>query len=229
MALANLAKFSGCYGQFVQIRQNYNLKWTSGSNDSLQSLQHFFNPEDTALSLESMLQAIKRMIRLLPPFMGQIVKFGCLIGLRSAEIVESVRLLNNTTENFRGHYYNPEHQVLQHYKFPQFLRQTKKAYISFVMKEQLSEIAHLGCKTPTWNAIRLTCQRRGIRCDMRYCRKIHATHLYQSGIPVEIIDALQGRAPANIFAKWYYKPSLDYKDRVLKSLHALEQEIDDDQ
>jgi intergrase/recombinase len=155
--------------------------------------------------------------------MGQIVKFGCLIGLRSAEIVESVRLL---AANFAGsNYYNPELQMLQHYKFPQFLRTTKKAYISFVTKEMLSGIEVLGCKTPTWNAIRLTCQRRGIKCDMRYCRKIHATHLYQSGIPVEIIDALQGRAPANIFAKWYYKPSLDYKDKVLDSISKLSSKI----
>jgi intergrase/recombinase len=36
---------------------------------------------------------------------------------------------------------------------------------------------------------------------MRFGRKIHATHLHQSGIPVEIIDALQGRTPASIFAK----------------------------
>jgi intergrase/recombinase len=53
---------------------------------------------------------------------------------------------------------------------------------------------------PSYNAIRLTCQRRGITCDMRY-RKIYATYLHQEGILVEIIDALQGRTPASLFCK----------------------------
>ena len=224
VALANLSKYCGCYRQFVYIRQNYNLKWTS-ANDSLQTLQRFFNPE---MSLESMFERIRAMIRVLPEHMGKIIKFACLIGLRPSEVCESVRLLNTLGSIDQRVYYNPERQCLEHFRFPQiFLRQTKKAYISFVTREMLSGIATLGPRTPTWNAIRLTCQRRGIPCDMRYCRKIHATHLYQSGIPVEIIDALQGRTPANIFAKWYYRPSLDYKQKVLDAVDKLKQEIDD--
>jgi intergrase/recombinase len=53
---------------------------------------------------------------------------------------------------------------------------------------------------------------------MRFGRKIHATHLHQSGVPVEIIDALQGRTPVSIFAKHYYRPSSDYKVKVLEAL-----------
>ena len=79
---------------------------------------------------------------------------------------------------------------------------------------------------PSYNAIRLACHKRGITCDMRFCRKIHATHLHQSGIPVEIIDALQGRTPANIFAKHYYGPSLDYRQKVLDALNKLQMEIE---
>jgi intergrase/recombinase len=60
---------------------------------------------------------------------------------------------------------------------------------------------------------------------MRFGRKIHATHLHQSGIPVEIIDALQGRTPASIFAKHYYRPSLDYKVQVLQALEKLQKEL----
>jgi hypothetical protein len=61
-ALAALSKYSGQYDQFMQMRQNYNLRWTVGS-DAFQVLQRFFNPE---LSLDHMLQQIKEMIRLLP-------------------------------------------------------------------------------------------------------------------------------------------------------------------
>jgi hypothetical protein len=56
-ALANLAKFTGRYQKFVQIRQNYNLKWSKG--DSVQSFHRFFNEE---LSFDKMLQRIREMI-----------------------------------------------------------------------------------------------------------------------------------------------------------------------
>ena len=61
-ALANLAKYTGQYDKWMQMRQRYNLKCTSGT-ESLQSFNRFFNPD---LSLETMLQRIKEMMRFLP-------------------------------------------------------------------------------------------------------------------------------------------------------------------
>lgn len=70
--------------------------------------------------------------------MSQIIKFDCLVGLRPAEIVESVRLINKG--EFYPTYYNEEHQALEHFRFPKiFLRQTKKAFISFVTPEMIAE------------------------------------------------------------------------------------------
>jgi hypothetical protein len=74
------------------------------------------------------------MVSKTPRIMGQIVKFACLTGLRPAEAAESVRRINDKDEFAR--YYNPERQALEHIIFPSvFLRQTKKAYISFVTHE----------------------------------------------------------------------------------------------
>jgi intergrase/recombinase len=50
---------------------------------------------------------------------------------------------------------------------------------------------------------------------MKYCRKIFASHLRQSGIESEIIDLLQGRVPKTLFARHYFIPSLDYRAKVL--------------
>jgi hypothetical protein len=61
-ALANLAKYQGRYQVFLEIRQRYALKWTSGNN-SLQSLHRFFNPD---LTLDIMLQQIRQMIQKTP-------------------------------------------------------------------------------------------------------------------------------------------------------------------
>jgi hypothetical protein len=220
-SLAAWSKFTGSYEQWQQIKRRYSLHWTNG-NESLQTLQRFFNPD---LTLEIMIQKVRQMIDVLPPTtMAEIVKFGCLVGLRSAEICESVRLINDK-ETF-AQYYDPVQQSLLHYKFKQFLRTTKKAWISFITKDQLSGIANLGPKTPSWTAIRSTCRRRHVDCSMRYCRKIHATYLHQQGIPADIIDALQGRTPASIFAKHYYRPSLDYRIKVLDAIDKLKERLE---
>lgn len=72
--------------------------------------------------------------------MARIIKFACIIGLRPSEVVECVRLLNSS--NIR-HYYNRERQALEHYRFPSiFLRQTKKAYVSFVTPEMLELVGN---------------------------------------------------------------------------------------
>ena len=56
--------------------------------------------------------------------MGQIVRFGVLTGLRPAETVESVKLINN--ELTFSKYYNTDNQTLEHFRFPDiFLRDTK--------------------------------------------------------------------------------------------------------
>jgi hypothetical protein len=80
---------------------------------------------------------------------------------------------------------------LEHLRFPDiFIRQTKKAYISFVDPE-IIEFAKNGCDSKiSYNAIMLASSRkRGIKMDMRFCRKIYASHLRQSGIESEIVDA----------------------------------------
>jgi intergrase/recombinase len=220
-ALANLAKYQGRYQVFLEIRQRYALKWTSGNN-ALQSLQRFFNPD---LSLETMIQKVKEMMRLLPPLMGKIIKFGVLVGLRSGEIIESVRLINDK-EAFKN-YYDPSSQTLQHYRFPQqFLRQTKKAYISFVTPEMITELASgISPAIPSYNAIRLTCQRKKITCDMHFTRKLFASFLRQQGIQPELIDMLQGRVPPSVLTRHYLVPGLDYKTQVLEAVDKLRKQL----
>lgn len=40
-----------------------------------------------------------------------------------------------------------EQQALEHFRFPQFLRATKKAYLSYLSIDNYHAIANLGCKT----------------------------------------------------------------------------------
>ena len=221
-ALANLSKYQGRYDRWQQIRRNHSLHWAK--TDSTTHLQRFF---DEGLTLDTMLSRIREMMSVLPTSMSKIIKFGVLVGLRSSEIIESVRLINNNDKEAFTKYYNSEQMTLSHFKFPEiYLRTTKKAFLSFVTPDMLSIVQNLDKKIPSINAISHACQRRHIPCNTRYCRKIYATYLHEKGIPVEIIDALQGRTPTSIFAKHYYKPSLSYKQKVLDALNELRKQIE---
>ncbi|HEX6281291.1 MAG TPA: integrase [Nitrososphaera sp.] len=222
-ALAALSKYTGRYDLFLKIKERYNLKWTSGK-ESLQTFERFFNDE---LNYNTILQRIRQMISNTSTQMAQIIKVDCLTGLRPSEAVQSVKLLNADREvRAFEKYYNPERQALEHFKFPEvFLRRTKKAYLSFLSPEML-DIARNIHFIPSYNAIRLACRRKGINMDMRYCRKIFSSHLRQSGIESEIIDLLQGRVPNSVFARHYFTPSLDYRDKVINALNKLKEQIE---
>jgi hypothetical protein len=223
VALANLAKFQGRYERFLELKKRYALKWSS--SNSTQYFERFFN---VGLTLDIMLQRIRQMIAKLPVQMGQIIKFGCLVGLRASEIIDSVRLLNNVPQGTL--YYNPERQCLEHFRFPDiFLRQTKKAYISFITLDQLSAIGILDCKTLvpiTLNAITLACRRKGVKMEMHLCRKIFASWLInKSGIDSTTVDMLQGRCPQSVLVRHYQTPESNLSSRILDSLDRLNQAI----
>ena len=179
------------------------------------------------MSLESMLQQIAKMISNAPRIMAQIIKFACLTGLRPAEAVESVRLINDKEEFTR--YYNPDPQALEHFRFPSvFLRQTKKAYISFVTPEMVDMVRYTKASSsiPTYNAIRLTCRRKGVYMDMRYCRKIFASWLHNNGVFDVLIDLLQGRVGKSVLVNHYLQPGQDYRSKILDAVNGLKLEIE---
>lgn len=213
-ALANLAKFQGCYDEWMQIKRRYNLRWSKGV-DAMAAFEKFFDP---SMSVEAMIARVKAMIHVLPPHMGKVVRFAAITGLRPSEACESVMLLNNNSGGGKKglpigtpltlspngekvsligetlNYYNQEQQCLEHFRFPaQFLRQTKKAYLSFITLDNLQPIVNLGGKSPSWNAIRSQCSVRGVKMEMHLTRKIFASHLSACGIQSEVIDFLQGR------------------------------------
>jgi len=161
--------------------------------------------------------------------MGQIVRFGCLVDLRSSETLQSVKLINDK-EAF-AKYYDVEQMILQNYKFPSiFLRQTKKAFVSFVTPSMI-DIVKKGSfgipkNLPTYNALRLTCQRKGITCDLRFARKIQASWLHRYNVPDVMIDLLQGRVGKSVLVNHYLAPSLDHKAKVLQALEKLKEDIE---
>jgi intergrase/recombinase len=135
-----------------------------------------------------------------------------------------VRLLNSCDAD-PNRYYNPERQALEHFRFPHlFLRQTKKAYISFVTPQMLELVGGIP-PAISYNAVRLACYYAGIKCDLRFARKIFASWLRKEGIQPEAIDLLQGRVSQSILTRHYLVPQNTLRDDVLRALEKLSAQL----
>jgi hypothetical protein len=94
-ALATLSKYVGCYNQWKDIRERYQLKWPIG--DSLQAFNDISNSEK---NLSSMLHWLKDTVTTLPKSYSNILVYDALTGLRPDEACQSVRLIHNHLDNY---------------------------------------------------------------------------------------------------------------------------------
>ena len=134
-ALSCLAKYTGRCDQLLQLRQCYNLKWSTGT-EKLDAFERFFDDNKT---LDAMLQWLRQVVQQMPKPYSNFFAFCTLTGLRASECVSCIRLINEP-DSFRT-YYNEGRQCFEHFRFPDiFIRRTKAAYVSLVNK-QILEIA----------------------------------------------------------------------------------------
>ena len=221
-AISCLARYTGQYDRWHQLRQSYNLTWSTGT-EKIDAFTRFL---DSSKTLETMIEWLRQAMRALPKTYSDFFLFCTLTGLRCSEALASVKLIKNP-ETFKI-YYSADQQMLQHFAFPDiFIRRTKAAYISLVNKEILGIVQNLPQQTPTYNGLKLICRRRSLSMRIKYCRKIYSSWLRQSGgIESEIIDMLSGRVGKNIFLRHYYTPSLNYRAKVLDSIQELHKALD---
>jgi hypothetical protein len=149
-ALSSLARFTGKTEEWRQIRQQYQLSWST--NRETRCLSKFF---DSSKDLDTMIGWLKQALQQLPADYANFLLFCTLTGLRASECVEAVRLLNggfSQNSDFgkmaKGqYYYNSDQKILQHYRFPDlFIRRTKACYVS-VVNDQIVGIARSIGKT----------------------------------------------------------------------------------
>jgi intergrase/recombinase len=196
-SLSALAKYTGCYSRWQEIRQSFQLKWSN--DNSLQAFSSIFNKEK---DLDHMICWLKDTCSRLPQQYANILIFNTLTGLRPSEACMAITLIHNNFE----HYLNRDTQTIEHFKFQGFIRRTKKAYISF-FNENILKIAENAEKELTYNSLKWIFKRYNIPLCMSFCRKIFATYLRTQGVEQEIIDLLQGRTPRNVFVRHYYRPN----------------------
>lgn len=80
-------------------------------------------------------------------------------------------------------------------------------------------------KVPAYNGLKKQVTRSCLSMRIKYCRKIYASWLRQSGIEAEIIDMLQGRIGKNIFIRHYMTPSNSYRDKIIDAVDRLREQI----
>jgi intergrase/recombinase len=216
-SLSALSKYTGSYDRWQRIRQSFQLRWSNG--DSLQAFNSIFNKEK---DLDHMLCWLKDACSKLPQKYANVLIFNTLTGLRPSEAYLSIRLIHNNMEN----YLNDDTKILEHFKFSDFIRRTKKAYISIV-NDQILEIARSSHKEVSYNQLKFQFKREGIGAiHMLFCRKIFATYLRIQRVEQEIIALLQGRIPRNVFVRHYFRPNFAKEnEKVNISLECLYKQI----
>jgi hypothetical protein len=73
-ALTTLSKYMGCYDKWQEIRNHFQIRWTSG-DESIKSLERFFNPD---LTLDNIYERIGEMIAKTAIQIANIIRFACL-------------------------------------------------------------------------------------------------------------------------------------------------------
>ncbi len=199
--LAALANFTGTKDDWKSLVSRYNLKW-NGHNDLGDLVGLLYSNR-----FDEMVRELKATLETVPSDYSNYFKFDLLVGLRASESVNAINMLRTTPG-----YLNKDLGILEHFRYPQqFIRNTKKCFISVVDDETL-EIAR-ATRSLDYQGIRSEFRRRKLAFEMRYCRKLFATYM-RKHVDTELVDLLQGRTPTSIFARYYNKPN--YLDDLVK-------------
>ncbi len=214
-ALAALSKYLGLYPEWKELRERYQLKWSSG--DSFDVFEAIYNSK---VNYKVMMEWLKDVYSRIPRRYGDVLLFDTLTGLRPEEACISIHFLRIDTAN----YLSQSRPVMEHFKYKDaFIRKTKKAYIS-VVTPRLLKVAQRADDT-NWNAIRHVVNKARLEMHMKYCRQIFASYLRANKIDSEVINLLQGRIEKSIFVRHYNRPDMN---EVFANVKAVVERLTDE-
>lgn len=218
-SLVCLSKYLGCYVQFKEKLKQYGIKWVKP--DCFSSFMRIMNNDH-----KDLIEWFRKTSGVLDGNERLYLKFMLLSGLRKSEGMQAFNLIIQMhRENRLEEYFNEELSMLEHYKYKQFLRNTKNAYITIVHKDLVMQIAN--SKPVSYNAIHCYLMRKRIILRIKELRSYYASFMVRHNIISEEVDLLQGRVPKSVFARHYLKENpAELRDRTLKAITELEQTLD---
>lgn len=208
-SLSALSAFTGVKDYWKQIISKYGLRWRANGTNGLDHIIRLISTD----RFSDMVNEIKRGLEVVPPQYSNFVKFATLTGLRPSEAIMAANMLR---DNGHNGYLNEELQVLEHYRYPKFLRGKKNAYVS-VMDSELLQTGH-DTANVNYRELQNAYYDRGLGFNMAFGRKIFGTFMRRF-VTTETVDLLEGRTPSTIFAKHYFQP--DFKTEIAKIRTAL--------
>jgi len=214
--LSALSKFLGVYEEFRTLVKNYGVKWAGKRSEELiiERLTKTVNGNELAEWVKSVKQAL--------PELSIFLDFIASTGLRFEESINAYNLIIDLASHGKlNEYYNAENRALEHFRFKElFIRNSKKAFISFVSQEMVNKIAK--SEKLTYNSIHCKLKRRKMRLKFADLREYYASVMTKYLSQPEI-DFVQGRISTSIFMRNYFNPAWiqDLKTRALKGAKEL--------
>ncbi len=219
-ALSALAKFLGIYQEYKQLIKNYGLKWTGRSSDDL-IIDRLTKVTDSNEVFEWI-----RQVKATRPELTDFMNLVSMTGLRFGEAIESYNLIIKLAKEGKlSNYYNEEKRILEHFRFKEiFIRNSKKAFISFIPKASVQNISRNKPLTP--NSIQSKVRKRKLRLRFSDVREAHATFMTKFLSQPEI-DFLHGRVSTNVFMRNYFNPALigDLETRIFMGIKDMQTKI----
>jgi len=220
-ALSNLAKYLGIHDEFLGLMRKYSLGWSGKSSDDLviERLTKVKDPDEVFKWI--------RQVKAVREDLADFMDFIAVTGLRLDEAVKSYNLIIKLARQGKlNQYYNEQMGTLEHYRFKeQFIRRSKKVFVSFVPKELVDRIAWNN-PMPSKYTVQARVKRQGLPVRFADIREAHASFLTKYLSQPEI-DFIHGRVTANVFMSNYFNPKFvpDLKARIFKAIMEIQNKI----
>jgi hypothetical protein len=214
-ALVILSKFLGIHEKFKAAMKSYGIKlYRPGVLGSF--MRMYTNPN------ADLMEWYSKACSVLRPNERVYLQFLKLTGLRKGESLTAFnKIIELNTQGNLNEYYNEERSLLEHFKYKEeFLRGTKKVYISVVPESLVMSISE--CAQVSYDGLRKRLMRAKLKCRLNELRDYFGTFMVRHDLIKEEVDLLQGRIPPSIFIRHYWSPSFaELKDRTLRAIELL--------
>jgi hypothetical protein len=233
-ALSSLSKYLGVSEDYKVLRKNFGLKWVGRNSDDI-IIDRLTSVKDPDEIWRWVIQ-VKEARQDLTCF----IDYLSVTGLRFIEAVNSYNLIiqlsregkldlvleDGRPDRYVSGYYNRANSALEHFRFKSiFLRPTKKAFVSFVPPDLISEVGKL-TPLPRPGAVGKLVSKRGLLQRFSDVREQQGTFMTKWLKPEEV-DFLQGRMKLTTFMKHYFNPSTiaDLRTRVFQGITEIQEKI----
>jgi len=219
-ALTALAKFLGIYENFRTLVKNYGLKCTDRNTDQV-IINRLLKVVDSNEIFEWVRQVKERI-----PELSDFIDLMLATGLRLIEAIEGYNLIIKlSNEGKLRQYYNEDREVLEHFRFKEiFIRNSKKAFISFVPKDLVHRIAKN--QILDYDKVRKVVEWRIKKLRFGDLREFHGSTMTKYLRQPEI-DFLHGRISASVFMQNYFNPNWikDLKRRAFRGIEKIMNQV----